>query len=162
VDFYPTLLEIAGLSPRPQQALDGVSFVPLLHGQPMAPRPIFWHYPHYSNQGGPPVGAVMAGDFKLVEWYEDMRCELYNVCTDAAEQHDLASQMPDKVNALRDELHRWRQSVGAQMPTPNPHYDPAAAPRNGGAKRPRQGAARAPGSSEESVANVVPLDFQDD
>lgn len=162
VDFYPTLLEVAGLSPRPQQALDGVSFVPLLHGQPMPPRPIFWHYPHYSNQGGPPVGAVMAGDFKLVERYEDMRCELYNVRDDAAEQHDLAAQMPDKVNALRDQLHRWRQSVAAQMPTPNPAYDPAATPPNGGPKRAKQGAARAPGAVEESVANAVPLDFQDD
>lgn len=160
-DYYPTFLELADLPPRPQQHLDGVSIAPLFRGESMPPRPIFWHYPHYSNQGGPPVGAILSGDLKLVEWYEDMRCELFNVRDDVSEQHDLSKQMPDKVNALRDELHRWRQSVGAVMPTPNPNYDPAA-PRNGGGRRAKQGQARGTDLDAGSVARAVPLDFLDD
>ena len=54
-DYYPTLLEAVGLPPRLQQTLDGVSVVALLKGKSMPERPLFWHYPHYSNQGGRPV-----------------------------------------------------------------------------------------------------------
>jgi hypothetical protein len=72
-----------------------------------------------------PYGAVRAGDYKLIEFFDDMRTELYNLKEDIGEQHDLAARMPEKVNALRDQLHAWRTQVDAQMPTPNPNYDPA-------------------------------------
>jgi arylsulfatase A-like enzyme len=126
-DFYPTLLEAAGLPLRPRQHRDGVSLVPLLKGtgQP-APRPFFWHYPHYGNQGGAPGGIVRAGDEKLIEFYEDMRVELYNLHDDPGEQHDLAAQKPEKVKALRDQLHAWRAANRAIMPAPNPNFKPAA------------------------------------
>jgi arylsulfatase A-like enzyme len=120
-DFYPTMLEMAGLAPRPPQHCDGVSFAPLLRGGKSLPRKaIFWHYPHYSNQGGGPGGAVRVGDLKLIEWYEDDRAELYNLKDDLGEKNDLAARMPDKVAELRKMLAEWRRSVGARMPTPAP------------------------------------------
>src|SRR3984885_3136320 len=78
-DFYPTILDITALPLRPGQHLDGQSLVPLLRGEPLAPRLLFWHYPHYGNQGGSPGGAIRAGDWKLIEWYEDNRRELFNL-----------------------------------------------------------------------------------
>jgi arylsulfatase A-like enzyme len=123
-DYYPTFLEMAGQPLRPQQHLDGISLVPLCKGKRLAERPIFWHYPHYSNQGGGPGGAVRQGDYKLVEWFEDMHVELYHLKNDLSEQHDLATKLPKKAAALRELLHHWRESVDAQMMTPNPGYDP--------------------------------------
>jgi hypothetical protein len=93
----------------------------------LQPPPLFWHYPHhqhYQLQGSMPYGAVRDGDFKLIEFFDDMRVELYNLKEDLSEQHDLAAQIPDKVKALRNRLHAWRKDVNSQMPTPNPNYDP--------------------------------------
>jgi arylsulfatase A-like enzyme len=117
-DFYPTMLEMAGLAPRPQQHCDGVSAAGLLRGEKtLARKAIFWHYPHYSNQGGGPGGAVRAGDLKLIEFYEDDRVELYNVKDDISEKRDLAAASPEKAAELRNMLHEWRKEVGAHMPT---------------------------------------------
>ncbi|MBN1505941.1 MAG: sulfatase [Sedimentisphaerales bacterium] len=122
-DFYPTMLEMAGLPLEPQQHLDGRSTVPLLKGTAgLSRQAIYWHYPHYSNQGGKPGGAVRASDFKLIESYEDGRLELYNLRADLGEQHDLSAEMPDKAAELRQMLHQWRQEVGAVMPKPNPDW----------------------------------------
>jgi arylsulfatase A-like enzyme len=119
-DFYPTMLEMAGLPLKPDQHMDGESMVPLLKGTGRPQREaIYWHYPHYSNQGGKPGGVVRAGDFKLIEFYEDHRVELYNLPADLGEQHDLSAEMPDKAAELRQMLHQWRQEVGAVMPEPN-------------------------------------------
>jgi len=124
-DFYPTLLDLAGLDLLPQQHLDGVSFKPAL-----APdsdwsrgRPVFWHYPHYGNQGGAPSGAVRAGDWKLIEWYEDGRVELFNLAADAGETTNLANAEPERTARMRRMLHDWRTQTGASMPTTNPQFD---------------------------------------
>jgi len=128
-DFYPTLLEMAGLPLRPEQHVDGVSIVPLLRGGQSLPRQaIYWHYPHYANQGGSPGGVVRAGDYKLIEFYEDNRVELYNLKDDLGEKNDLAARMPDKAKELRERLARWRQEVGARMPTPAPAAAKAVMP----------------------------------
>ena len=121
-DFYPTMLELAGLPLRPNQHVDGVSFVSLLEGRKMTRGPIYWHYPHYGNQGGAPGGAVRDGDWKLIEWYEDGRLELFNLRDDLGEANDLATAMPEKARELQKMLADWRRTVGAQMPTPNPNY----------------------------------------
>ncbi len=122
-DFYPTMLEMAGLPAKPQQHVDGESVVPLLTGTGHQKRQaLFWHYPHYSNQGGGPGGAVRVDEFKLIESYEDDRLELYNLRADPGEQHDLAAQMPEKAAELRKMLHEWRDEVGAVMPEPNPKW----------------------------------------
>jgi arylsulfatase A-like enzyme len=128
-DFYPTLLELAGLPPFPQQHRDGLSLMPLLNGGELRrAAPLFWHYPHYGNQGGAPCGAVRDGDWKLVEWYEDGSLELFNLRADLGEMKNLAAENPDKTRELHAELAAWRQDVNAVMPTLNPSFDPSAKP----------------------------------
>ncbi|NLX56553.1 MAG: sulfatase [Planctomycetaceae bacterium] len=124
-DFWPTLQQLAGLLAQPGQAPDGVSLVPLLQGGTLPDRALFWHYPHYGNQGGAPGAAIRRGDWKLIEWYEDRRVELYQLASDPGEQINLADSEPARVETLRDELHAWQHQVGAKFPTPNADYDPA-------------------------------------
>jgi arylsulfatase A-like enzyme len=105
-----------------------VSLVPLLEGGNKAGRDaIYWHYPHYSNQGGAPGGAIRRGDWKLIEFYEDNRIELYDVVKDPGERTNLARREPKRAGALGAALHHWRRSVRAVMPADNPGYDPATA-----------------------------------
>ncbi|MCA8995920.1 MAG: sulfatase [Planctomycetaceae bacterium] len=116
IDFLPTLLEIAGTSPPTGRKVDGVSLVPLLKGADQLPeRPLFWHYPHYSNQGGFPGGAIRDGDWKLLERLEDGRVHLYNIANDISEQTDLATEKPEMVQKLRRQLHAWYKDVDAKF-----------------------------------------------
>jgi len=125
VDFYPTMLEMAGVARNPQPIIDGVSLVPLLKQTGRLDRKeIFWHYPHYHPGGATPYSAVRQGDFKLIEFFEDNHVELYNLKDDIGETKDLAATLPEKAAELRKILADWRKSVGAQLPTPNPDYDP--------------------------------------
>jgi arylsulfatase A-like enzyme len=122
-DFFPTMLEMAGLRARPDRHLDGVSMAPLLKGGKAPDRDaIYWHYPHYGNQGGAPGGAIRAGDWKLIEWYEDGRLELFNLKDDIGEKNNLVGQKPDIARALFKKLNAWRNATGARMPTANPRY----------------------------------------
>ena len=115
-DFYPTILELAGLPAKPTQHLDGVSLVSLLRGEQTSARDaIFWHYPHYSNQGGIPGGAVRMGDWKLIERFEDGRVHLYNLKEDIGEEEDLAEAHSDRVAAMRARLHGWYREVDAKF-----------------------------------------------
>ena len=126
-DFYPTLLQLAGQPLKPEQHLDGVSFLPLLKGETVQRgKPLFWHYPHYANQGGPPCTTIRDGDWKLIEWHEDGALELYHLPQDIGEKNNLANAQPDKVKELHAKLTAWRKEVGALMPTLNPNYDPNA------------------------------------
>jgi arylsulfatase A len=126
VDFLPTLVDIAG--GRPPRNVDGASLQPLLR-QGRAPRreALYWHYPHYSNQGGVPSGAIRQGDWKLIEFYEDGRVELYNLRDDPGEKTNVAPQEPARARQMQTKLHDWRIGVQATMPEPNPNYDPAKA-----------------------------------
>ncbi|MDZ4848113.1 MAG: sulfatase [Pirellulaceae bacterium] len=122
-DFYPTLMQLAGLALIPKQHLDGVSFLPLLKGETaQRGKPLFWHYPHYANQGGTPNGVIRDGDWKLIEWYEDGALELYNIPQDLSEQNDLAAKETNIAKKLHAKLVAWRKEVGAIMPTPNPDF----------------------------------------
>jgi arylsulfatase A-like enzyme len=121
IDLLPTIVDIAGV-PAPA-GIDGQSLVPLLRadaGSTPAQQParaLYWHYPHYWHEReSRPFGAVRAADWKAIEFYEDMRIELYNLQDDPGETRDLAGANPSKVEELRTLLHRWRESVGAQMP----------------------------------------------
>lgn len=119
-DFYPTLLEIAGLPLQPEQHCDGVSMLPLLRQENASDRPaIFWHYPHYGNQGGTPGSSVRMGDYKLIEFFEDHRLELYNLQTDVGEKHNLAMDEPQRASEMHQVLIEWREKVGAKIPKPN-------------------------------------------
>ena len=123
-DFFPTLLDVAGAKPQPGQMLDGVSLLPLFQGSNLPERALFWHYPHYANQGGAPAAAIRRGDWKLIEWFEDRRVELFNLADDLGEQHDLCRQNPERANQLRAQLRAWQKEVGAKLPTVNPKHEP--------------------------------------
>jgi arylsulfatase A len=125
LDWYPTIAEAAGVKLDPKQIVDGASLLPLLRGADgFARDALFWHYPHYHGGGAKPYSAVRKGDLRLVEFFEDDRIELYNLKDDIGETKDLAASMPEKAQELRKLLSDWRVAVGAQMPTPNPDYDP--------------------------------------
>lgn len=124
-DFYPTILEMAGLELKPDQHMDGISLAPLLTGkEELAERSLYWHYPHYSNQGGKPGAAVRLGDYKLIEFFDPGGVELYNLAEDIGETTNLAKQLPEKTEELLDLLHVWQEEVGAEGMDPNPDYDP--------------------------------------
>jgi len=134
-DFYPTLLEAAGLDLLPEQHLDAQSLVPLLKGKSdqWERDELFWHYPHYHRTN--PYGAIRKGDFKLIEFFEDGVLELYDLRKDPAESQNLAASQPEKVQGLLKVMKQWRASVGAQMPIPNPVYDPDIIPERRGAQK---------------------------
>ena len=121
-DFYPTLLELAGLRKRPRQHVDGTSLVPLLKGRRLDREPLFWHYPHYGNQGGAPGAAIREGNWKLIRWFENGAAELYNLANDAGERYDLSALVPDRAARLGEALDQWLNDVGANMPSSNPRY----------------------------------------
>lgn len=123
-DFYPTILELAGLPLKPEEHNDGVSLVPLLKGETIPERPLIWHYPHYGNQGGEPSSIIRLGEWKLIHYYEDDREELYNLKTDLEETTDLASVNPEKVKELNKKLFSYLNDVGAKFPIKDPEYNP--------------------------------------
>ena len=159
VDIYPTFIDIAGGKPKSGYPLDGFSFLPVLKA-PSAPRnrePIFWHFPGYLESyvhprgwRTSPVGAIHAGDFKLLEFFETGAVELYNFRDDLGEKHNLAARSPDKVKELRTKLAAWRQQIGAEMPTMKTDAERAAdksAPKDeakGAKKGKKRQAAEAP------------------
>ncbi len=134
-DFYPTILDLAGLALRPDDHKDGISIASLLK-DPKATLPretLYWHYPHYHRTK--PYGAIRHGDWKLIEFFEDSHVELFDLKSDPKETKDLAKVHPEKAAELLKELVAWRESVGAQMPIPNPNYDPDAGKQKGRKKR---------------------------
>ena len=130
MDLYPTLLDAAGLDPRPEQHVDGVSLAAVLRGSSASSLPdglqereaLFFHFPHYHGSGNRPSGAARIGDLKLVEWFEDQRVELFDLADDPGETRDLAGRRPAQVLELRNRLQEWRESVEARMPRPNPDW----------------------------------------
>ncbi len=121
-DFYPTLLELAGLEKLPNEHLDGISLIPALKGG-HSERVLYWHYPHYGNQGGEPSSIVREGNYKLIRYHEDGREELYNVKEDIGETKDLAAENPDLVKKLSARLTAHLTEVGAKIPKPDPRFN---------------------------------------
>jgi arylsulfatase A-like enzyme len=180
-DFYPTLLEAAGLPLQPQQHVDGVSFLPLLTPAAFAELPpsseggtsektasagspgraadlsqsgkaaggsspgagsaaagtkssagtqklfrrgpIYWHYPHYGNQGGTPGSSVRDGDWKLIYFYETDTYELYNIKNDPGEERECSGSRPEKFKELQEKLQKWIREIEAKIPQQNPDYE---------------------------------------
>ncbi|NRB53785.1 MAG: sulfatase [Saprospiraceae bacterium] len=123
VDFYPTFVDLAGGELPAEQAIDGESFVETLSDNAANPnRVLFWHYPVYHH--GRPAGAVRQGKWKLVEHFDTGEVELYDLEEDIGEQNDLAAQFPQKKEELSKQLSDWRAGIDAQMPVPNPDFDP--------------------------------------
>ncbi|MFQ7123656.1 MAG: sulfatase/phosphatase domain-containing protein [Eisenbergiella sp.] len=115
-DFYPTFLELAGVALKKGCASDGRSMVPMFLEKNVKERPIFWHYPHYGNQGGQPGAAVLLGKDKFIEFYENQKEELYDLNMDLSETHNLIEKYPEKAAELREVLHQWQKEVGALFP----------------------------------------------
>jgi arylsulfatase A-like enzyme len=123
-DWLPTFCEITGIKDLPDN-LDGISILSLLKDPDAAGfnnRPVFWHYPHFSNQLGRPAGAIRVGEYKLVELYESGKLELFNLKEDISESVDLSGKLKEKTWEMHRMLVDWRKSVHAQMPVPNPEY----------------------------------------
>ncbi len=122
-DFYPTILEMAGLSLMHEQHCDGVSFLPVLTGSGKIEREaIFWHYPHYGNQGGTPSASVRSGNYKLIEFFEDEHLELYDLNEDISEKNNIANDCPNVTKMLKEMLKEWQNQVSAKIPERNPNY----------------------------------------
>lgn len=126
-DLFPTFLAAAGLPLQPQDHCDGVSLEPTFSGQSVDRAAIFWHYPHYSNQGDSPCCAVRAGDWKLIEHFEDGKLELYDLANDPSESKDCAAQQSERVRELHRLLIAWRHEVSATLPAVNPDWRPETA-----------------------------------
>jgi arylsulfatase A len=125
VDYAPTIADAAGLPRTALGRIDGISLAPALRGGRLARKEVFWHYPHYSPQLGRPSAAMRAGDDKLIYFFEDPRVELYNLRSDIGEQNNLAASQPANAAAMKKRLLAWLAETGAQLPQPNPNYDPA-------------------------------------
>ncbi len=124
MDLYPTLLAAAGIAPAPDEPLDGLDLAPLWSGAAaLARERLHFFVPHRDAQA-----AIRAQDWKLVHWF-GARSELYDLARDPGEQHDLAAAEPARAQELESELQAWIRASGAALPEPNPHYDPAKAPR---------------------------------
>jgi arylsulfatase A len=123
-DLFPTICDLAGLGGKPVSQ-EFRSLVPLFKAEPNpGPRALYWHYPHYHPGGATPYSAIREGDLRLIEFFEDNQLELYDLAKDPSETKNLAETEPEKVRALHAKLQAWRESVGAQLPTPNPDAKP--------------------------------------
>lgn len=127
IDYLPTILDVCGIGLPENLHLDGLSFLPLVQNNASLPqnRTLFWQYPHYGNQGGAPGAAVLADGWKLIEWFEDERSELFRLADDPGEQHNLADRHPEIVSSLRSQLASWQQETAALKSTPNGQWTAA-------------------------------------
>ena len=118
-DFFPTFVKAAGGKPKGAGSIDGVDLMPLLKGEENLERDaLFWHYPHYSNQGGFPSGAIRMGNWKMIERYEDGQAYLYDLSEDVSEHTDLSKVHPEQVAKMRKKLHQWYKEVDAKFLQP--------------------------------------------
>ena len=122
-DILPTLLDVADVAPDADARFDGTSFASLLADTTIErQRDLYWHYPHYSNQGGGPGSAIRSGNWKLIDWKENDRVELYHLAEDLEETRDLAEAHPEMAEELLKKLATWKREVGAREPTVNPAF----------------------------------------
>jgi arylsulfatase A-like enzyme len=127
IDFYPTLLDLTDIPIPTEQVIDGRSIVSLLNKEQdskIAERDLFWHYPHYGNQGGDPSSTIRNGPWKMIHYYEDDHDELYNLDSDPGEMNDVVVDNRTKAAELRRRLDHWLAEVGAKFPIFDPEYDP--------------------------------------
>ena len=129
IDFFPSLLAACEVTADAKP--DGIDLVPLLKGAKVDRGDLYWHYPHYANQGSKPGGAIRSGNYKLIEFYENGRRELFDVVKDVGEGRNLIEEKPDIAKDLADRLAAWRTEVGAKMPKPNPDYVPNPQAKDG-------------------------------
>ncbi len=125
VDFFPTLCAVSGQEGSMDDDLDGVNLLPLLlKQQPLKRKALYWHYPHYHHGGASPHGVIRKGQYRLVEHFDGMPAELYDIQSDIGEAVNLVNTRPELASELLTDLRGWRREVDAQMPALNPNYDP--------------------------------------
>ena len=122
MDFFPTMLDLAGLPLQPKLHVDGRSLLSQLKGNDTGQRTFHWHYPHYHGSSWKPGASIRDGDWKLIEFYHYKNFELYNLAKDPGERTDLAKRNPRKASELRAKLSAWQKRMKAKMPVPNPDY----------------------------------------
>lgn len=123
IDFYPTIAEMVGAELMPNASIEGVSLWPLIKGEELERRDLFWHYPHYSNQGGDPCSIIRSGKWKLIHYWEDQSVELYDLETDPYEQQDMAGTEKELSDELKKRLMTWLEINEANKPKIDPEYD---------------------------------------
>jgi arylsulfatase A-like enzyme len=121
-DFFPTMLSLANIAPEKSMEIDGVSLVPLLVGNKIDRKEIFWHYPHYHASGWTPGAAIRQDEWKLIEFYETGIVELYNLSDDISEKNNLATKYPERVAALQQRLHELQNAMNANKATLNTNF----------------------------------------
>jgi len=139
IDVMPTILDALGATPP--TGMDGVSLKPIVSraARRIARRDLYWHYPHYSNQGGVPGTVLIEGDWKLIEFHEEKRMELYHLKADPGETRNLVEKEKSRVAKMARKIGQWRLSTGAILPQLNTNYDPAKADQGlFGAERPTE------------------------
>lgn len=124
MDFFPTMLDLAGLPLRPELHVDGNSLLSQLKGNDSGLRTLHWHYPHYHGSTWKPGAAIREGNWKLIEFYHYNNFELYNLENDISEENNLSKTHPNKAKELRKKLNKWQKKMNAKMPNPNPDYIP--------------------------------------
>jgi arylsulfatase A-like enzyme len=126
IDYLPTILDFCEVKAEPQLQFDGISLKTQLQqrGRTDLSRTLYWQYPHYGNQGGAPGAAVLEDGWKLIEWFDDDRIELFRVYEDISEQQNVAADHPQLVQHLQSRLQAWQLAVGAKRSTVNPVWDP--------------------------------------
>ncbi|MEL6356955.1 MAG: sulfatase/phosphatase domain-containing protein [Bacteroidota bacterium] len=125
-DLYPTLLSLVGLPLEPKQHLDGVDLAPLLRKGEIKPRLLYWHYPHYGNQGGEPSSIIQDGAWKLIYYWETGEYELYHLEKDPSEHTDVAPIHPHIAEPLKEKLLDWLMEVESNYPQQDSLYQPKA------------------------------------
>ena len=123
MDFYPTLLALTDQTQKPDQHVDGINLLPLMKGEKMPERNLFWHYPHYGNQGGEPSSIIRKGDWKLIHYWEDEHNELYDLSSDGSERRDLALKKRKLTAEMESDLMSWLKETKASLPSYDPKYD---------------------------------------
>lgn len=123
-DFYPTILDLVGTDLRPEEHQDGVSLVPLLEGGSITERPLYWHYPHYGNQGGRPSSIIRDGRWKLIRYHADSSEVLFDLNAKPEERNNIYREHPEVAQRLSDKLTGYLSKTGAKFPTKDPLYDP--------------------------------------
>ena len=123
MDFFPTMLDLAGLPLQPKLHVDGRSLLSQLKGNDSGQRTLHWHYPHYHGSSWKPGASIRDGDWKLIEFYHYKNFELYNLAKDPGERTNLAKRNPSKAAELRAKLSAWQKQMKAKMPMPNPNYN---------------------------------------
>jgi arylsulfatase A len=120
-DIFNTCMQLAAVN---KTSPDGMGLLPLIKGKQLPERDYFLHFPHYSPQHGKPGAVIRRGNYKLIEWYEDGKLELFDLSKDESESNNIAAENSNLVNIMKAALDTWKKNIGAKMPQPNPGYKP--------------------------------------